>query len=232
MNMMPLPPPVHDDTVLRHTVVQGQVRSDFLRHGVVAVQVLLTSGVAPRWVAAFVAGNSGAAVWFDADSGPVTWNAGSLNSAGSYAGNVTTSGAQGLASDTFPQTLTANLSSFYNAVGLNFGNDDTCCSSGFSAILTVWSGATNLGSVTVAANMNDFVDQFIGLSSVTAFDRVDISYGSNAELYTFIDDFRLGTAATGAVPEPSTWAMMLLGFGAIGYSMRRRRKSGAVPVFA
>ena len=166
------------------------------------------------------------------DSGPVTWNAGSLNSAGSYAGNVTTSGAQGLASDTFPQTLTANLSSFYNAVGLNFGNDDTCCSSGFSAILTVWSGATNLGSVTVAANMNDFVDQFIGLSSVTAFDRVDISYGSNAELYTFIDDFRLGSAATGAVPEPSTCAMMLLCFGAIGYSMRRRRKSGAVPVFA
>ncbi len=29
----------------------------------------------------------------------------------------------------------------------------------------------------------------------------------------------------GAVPEPATWAMMLLGFGGIGYSMRRRRKS-------
>ena len=28
---------------------------------------------------------------------------------------------------------------------------------------------------------------------------------------------------TGAVPEPGTWATMLLGFGAIGYSMRRRR---------
>jgi hypothetical protein len=26
-----------------------------------------------------------------------------------------------------------------------------------------------------------------------------------------------------AVPEPSTWAMMLLGFGAIGFSMRRKR---------
>lgn len=30
----------------------------------------------------------------------------------------------------------------------------------------------------------------------------------------------------GAVPEPGTWAMMLLGFGAIGYSMRRRRRMG------
>lgn len=30
--------------------------------------------------------------------------------------------------------------------------------------------------------------------------------------------------AVGVVPEPATWAMMLLGFGAVGYSMRRRRK--------
>lgn len=29
--------------------------------------------------------------------------------------------------------------------------------------------------------------------------------------------------SAGAVPEPGTWAMMLLGFGAIGFQMRRRR---------
>ena len=28
----------------------------------------------------------------------------------------------------------------------------------------------------------------------------------------------------GEVPEPSTWAMLLLGFGAVGYSMRRQKK--------
>lgn len=31
--------------------------------------------------------------------------------------------------------------------------------------------------------------------------------------------------AGSAVPEPATWAMMLLGFGAVGFSMRRRRPS-------
>ena len=35
-----------------------------------------------------------------------------------------------------------------------------------------------------------------------------------------------------AVPEPSTWAMMLLGFAAVGYSVRRRRKSEAVAQLA
>ena len=30
----------------------------------------------------------------------------------------------------------------------------------------------------------------------------------------------------GAVPEPATWAMMLMGFGAAGYSLRRRRPAG------
>ncbi|MEO8141386.1 MAG: PEPxxWA-CTERM sorting domain-containing protein [Sphingomicrobium sp.] len=38
------------------------------------------------------------------------------------------------------------------------------------------------------------------------------------------DGFKLTSInVTAAVPEPATWAMMLLGFGAIGFSTRRRR---------
>ena len=38
-----------------------------------------------------------------------------------------------------------------------------------------------------------------------------------------LDSFRKSLNGTAAVPEPSTWAMMLLGFGAIGFGLRRRR---------
>jgi hypothetical protein len=33
-----------------------------------------------------------------------------------------------------------------------------------------------------------------------------------------------GNVAFTAVPEPATWGMMLLGFGAVGFAMRRRRQ--------
>ena len=36
------------------------------------------------------------------------------------------------------------------------------------------------------------------------------------------DNFGNGAGATGAVPEPATWAMMLAGFGMIGFAARRR----------
>ena len=40
------------------------------------------------------------------------------------------------------------------------------------------------------------------------------------------------TFTPAAVPEPSTWAMMLVGFGAVGFGMRRSRKSSSVAMQA
>jgi hypothetical protein len=39
--------------------------------------------------------------------------------------------------------------------------------------------------------------------------------------------FGINQNPTGAVPEPATWAMMIMGFGAAGAMMRRRRDGGA-----
>ena len=41
-----------------------------------------------------------------------------------------------------------------------------------------------------------------------------------------------GIGTPGVVPEPATWAMMLMGFGAAGYAMRRRRRSTGLPQVA
>jgi hypothetical protein len=39
-----------------------------------------------------------------------------------------------------------------------------------------------------------------------------------------VSQIRIAQAAATAVPEPATWGMMLVGFGAIGFAMRRKRR--------
>ena len=45
---------------------------------------------------------------------------------------------------------------------------------------------------------------------------------TTASTISFFQSSSVSSAA--AVPEPATWAMMLLGFGGIGFAMRRGRK--------
>jgi PEP-CTERM motif len=57
-------------------------------------------------------------------------------------------------------------------------------------------------------------------------------FNANVDNLAFTTDggtarYNFATANTAAVPEPATWAMMLIGFGGVGFQMRRtRRKSG------
>ena len=67
---------------------------------------------------------------------------------------------------------------------------------------------------------NSFVAQTSGLFSFSF-----TSNGFPAKDFV-IDRFYLtATDSIGAVPEPATWAMMLIGFGAMGVSLRRRRRT-------
>jgi hypothetical protein len=45
----------------------------------------------------------------------------------------------------------------------------------------------------------------------------------NSVKHSLIAYAQVGAGAAPAEPEPATWARMLLGIGAIGFSMRKRR---------
>ncbi|ODT86960.1 PEPxxWA-CTERM sorting domain-containing protein [Phenylobacterium sp. SCN 70-31] len=55
---------------------------------------------------------------------------------------------------------------------------------------------------------------------------VDTSDGSNTGAVAARDAFLVPTT-TGAIPEPGTWALMILGFGGAGAMLRRRRAASA-----
>lgn len=67
-------------------------------------------------------------------------------------------------------------------------------------------------SESFAINNVPILNGVLNTIEITGLSRGLGSYGGNA---TFIP--------AAAVPEPGTWAMMLLGFGAIGFSLRRRK---------
>jgi hypothetical protein len=61
-----------------------------------------------------------------------------------------------------------------------------------------------------------------GVTGVVLYDRdFDTTNGPVALANTNV--YARFTPSAAAVPEPMTWAMMLLGFGGIGMAMRRRR---------
>ena len=117
-----------------------------------------------------------------------------------------------------------------NGSNYNVGNYSPF-SSGVNAVLSLTSGQT--GTLNFFANNNLVAPLFsfnlsglftangqgalpgggLTLTNATQIDGTTIAAGSSGTL-----------AVTAAVPEPATWAMMLVGFGAMGVSLRRRRK--------
>jgi hypothetical protein len=68
-------------------------------------------------------------------------------------------------------------------------------------------------------------------NSTTYIFRTNATTFNNLGFFGIIDGSTLSGrtfAPTAAVPEPGTWGMMLIGFGALGVSMRRRRRSNAL----
>ncbi|MBI0477237.1 PEP-CTERM sorting domain-containing protein [Sphingomonas sp. MA1305] len=115
-----------------------------------------------------------------------------------------------------------------------YGNTarDTWYSSSVNDLFYITGGSVNAGQ-TIA----QWASQLTG-ATVSGF-SVGVGSGATTGYHAFADNVTLSTtggsttynfeAATGAVPEPATWAMMILGMGAVGFMLRsakRRSQTG------
>lgn len=153
--------------------------------------------------------------------------------------NITTTGA-GL-------NLTADAVLTFELLGSESGFNDTFTAGAVSftemSSFTPW-GTMLLGSSSFTAGSltgdllfssaggvnatvgNDGFGIFWGPN--TAFAGTNVFYiGYDDQITTAADDNHddmiIRVTVSPAVPEPGTWAMMLLGFGAVGFAIRRRR---------
>jgi hypothetical protein len=166
-------------------------------------KVLLAASAAAA-VFAFV-GSAAAAVM------PVTFSA--VGSDGSFSG---TFGDTGITNPTFTDTFTFTL-----PTGL-----------ASSTVSSTFQGATtdvNFTSVTLNgtqfnvgdAGKNEF--RFVDNLPVTSGPQTLIVSGTSAGNGSFSGTIAF---APRAVPEPASWALMILGFGGVGASLRRRQAMG------
>ncbi|MEG8040834.1 PEPxxWA-CTERM sorting domain-containing protein [Sphingomonas sp. LR60] len=140
--------------------------------------------------------------------------------------------------------------------GIEFGDYGTLFTADFSAgLLTLlWTNNPELPdggafgepfSLTFGNETNPFTDAVLG--DVDGVDGVDASTLSldggvltvNLSNASFAPDSSLQvkfdrtvTPPAGPVPEPATWAMMILGFGLVGAAMRKRASGTTQSVFA
>lgn len=87
-------------------------------------------------------------------------------------------------------------------------------------------GSTTLLSLTNPAAFGYTLYSFDAIASSSS---TQLQFSAQNDPAYFAFDNVSVVSDTTAVPEPSAWAMMLLGFGAIGVSVRRRGQQRALP---
>jgi hypothetical protein len=151
----------------------------------------------------------------------------SVGSSCLFKGNInaqlTGNNSVGAADDAYnAQTPTPNP--LLNLAGMSFIVDQT---SGFGANQTTGSITAPFLVSYYAVKAGNFFELFeIAPSTTFNWSTAGIHVGNspNAPAISHIEYFG-SSIPTGAVPEPATWAMMVIGFGGLGAVLRRRRQS-------
>ncbi|MBN8807449.1 MAG: FxDxF family PEP-CTERM protein [Sphingomonas sp.] len=116
----------------------------------------------------------------------------------------------------FGQTFSLNAGT-YALSWLAAGRPAGCCQGNqqYNVLFdgnVIYTGSTTTGQAFTNIGSNPFVVTTSGNHTLT-FQGLSAGPDNTA----FIDNVSLA-----AVPEPATWAMMMLGFGMVGYGLRRR----------
>ncbi len=105
-----------------------------------------------------------------------------------------------------------------------------------SQVMTVgFSSGSSTASSTFTAPANSFNYWNIWLPETKVFSATGTSATVDFSVTNQINDMGLDAVSVttpSAIPEPSTWAMLLLGFAGVGYLGYRRRGTGAVEAVA
>jgi|SRR3954447_21925005 hypothetical protein len=89
-------------------------------------------------------------------------------------------------------------------------------------------GTDNVTLASICVGVNDTFSQTIGTSVGASYTLSFLLTTSDVPSGLLITASDATVGGGGGVPEPATWAMMLLGFGAIGVSLRLGRKKRAL----
>jgi hypothetical protein len=92
----------------------------------------------------------------------------------------------------------------------------------FNALETTSTVSIIINGVAQTFNLGNG-ENFFGIQATGTDTISSIAFDTNGIGVVDLRQLRIGGVAA-AVPEPATWALMLIGFGAAGFAMRRSRK--------
>jgi len=136
---------------------------------------------------------------------------------GTYAG--------GSFSGTLTADATTSMVTDVNITTSTYGN--------FTSIALQYPDPTNVGYTLDLTNLTAQFDLLISDTS-SLFSGQTTTINSCCSVIVNSGEFFVanGTLNASAVPEPSTWAMMILGFCGLGFLAYRRKQNGAAPSVA
>ena len=114
-----------------------------------------------------------------------------------------------------------------NTISFAFANPTSAFAFNWGAadndwIVNLFSGETAIGTYNLAPTGGSNGKEYFGFSGVN-ITNATLTNTSDYD-WVFIDNFTFGASSVAAVPEPTTWAMMLFGFAFVGFAMRKKAK--------